>query len=289
MVSSDRMCISPSSCSPFTRNSFAFAICPNKLQNVSWIYFQGKNKTRFYSIASAPAVAGPTASIELCIKEVPGGIVSPFVVGGEFVPPSSCDLILSAGHFVLPHPLKRVKRVLISGGVGIVAFISIIRSAADMCRAGVLREQISLVLLHSERTLSFPFREDLVALSNEFGGEQSSLFFFKLILCITRTSRGEVENFSRDNANIEANSERPTKDTIQSAIGSLSADKMRRTKTNRPARLLQKQESVSQQILNILPEVFMCGPGAFQKDIRRHLLLGCGFPKKLLHQEFFEL
>ena len=57
--------------------------------------------------------------MQLCVKEVSGGSVSPFIVGSEFVPPATAELLMASGHFTLPSPLTDVSRLTVSGGIGI--------------------------------------------------------------------------------------------------------------------------------------------------------------------------
>ena len=61
----------------------------------------------------------------------------------------SCELLLTvAGGFVLPEPADGVMRLMVSAGVGIVAFMSGICSVAALADQGLVKQKIRLALIH---------------------------------------------------------------------------------------------------------------------------------------------
>mmetsp|Transcript_36323 Transcript_36323/g.108967 ORF Transcript_36323/g.108967 Transcript_36323/m.108967 type:complete len:730 (-) Transcript_36323:194-2383(-) len=229
---------------------------------IRWTLPGGKIRNRFYSIASAPnAKTNMTETLELCIKEVPKGNVSPFIYG-QFSPPASCKLVLTAGHFTLPSPLKsKLDRMMISGGIGIIAFIGVIRNASELSRQGLLEHKLSLTLIHSDRTPFFPFRDELLSLAAEFA--QTRMFQFRIVLSITRGKADDVANLRKLHPLVPLHSERLHANMIQSELNEFGGA--------------------------IGPHCYMCGPGVFQKAMRANLINVCGHPKKFIHQEFFDL
>ena len=83
------------------------------------------------------------------------------------------DLIITWAKYCLPSPAHLFPDFLVS-----VAFISVIRSVAELCRIGQLDYNISLTMLHCERTLDFPFKDELLALAGEFAKDEDKRFDF---------------------------------------------------------------------------------------------------------------
>ena len=236
---------------------------------IRWTMPDGEVKIRFYSIASAPGFSGENDTMELCIKEVPGGLVSTFVVGDDFVPPkATASVVMTAGHFTLPSPMQDSSRFAVSGGIGIVAFIGVIRAAAELSRADKLDgKKLSLSLLHCEQTPDFPFRDLLLELADEFSTEKGKSFDFTLGLCITRDTEGEVAKLAGKYPHVTWKAQRPDRDILRMTLDDLSA----RGPPGAPS-----------------PEVYICGPGPFQKAMRETCIDGLGLNKKTVHQEFFD-
>lgn len=235
---------------------------------IRWTLPDGKEKTRFYSIASPPAIEATNEKLELCIKEVSDGAVSPFVVGQKFTPPATCQLVMTAGHFTLPSPLANTNRLMIAGGIGIVAFIGVIRSTAELCLANKLGgSKISLTLLHCERSLDFPFKDVLIGLADKFRRGNDDAFEFSLTLCITRAKQEDVEEASTMAPHVSWKTERPGRDIVDSCWSDV----------------------LTLQGGKVAPEVYVCGPGPFQRALRKTLIDGMGLTKRQVHQEFFDL
>ena len=150
----------------------------------------GTGPSKFYSIASCPDPSGTARELGFLIKEVKGGRVSPFLVHAV----SSTDhieLVTIAGNFKFPTPLDGHKRIMASAGVGIVAFMSAIRFAAEAARGGRIKKKIHLALIHSERTPDFPFFEEIISVAKEFSG--SPIFQFDFVYCCTGADADKVE------------------------------------------------------------------------------------------------
>ena len=223
----------------------------------------GRRVSRKYSIASCPdPVSGTAKSLEFCVKVVPNGHVSPFLVD-EFEPSSTCELVMVSGHVVLPERVGGVNRMMVSGGIGIASFIGVVRSVAAQCRAGLLKNKTMLVLIHCERHLPFAFADELFALSNEFSKGKYELFRFDFTLCLTRGREQEAQQLSNKNPSVVIHPGRVDEITLLSS--------------------LRKFSDISST------EVYMCGPGGFQKAVYAHFSQRIGHSKELIHQQFFIL
>ena len=126
--------------------------------------------------------------------------------------------------------------------------------------------KVSFTLLHSDKSLDFPFKDELLALTEEFGKDKGKHFDFGLALCITRGKAEEIAKYAEQYPNVSWNTERPNRDVLKSTLGELTA----------------RSEAQS-------PDTYVCGPGSFQKAIRETLIDGLGMSKKAVHQEFFDL
>ena len=74
-------------------------------------------------------------------------IKAPYIVSNMALN-DSCELLTVAGGFVLPKPANGVRRLMVSAGVGIVAFMSVIRSVAALADQGLVKQKIRLALIH---------------------------------------------------------------------------------------------------------------------------------------------
>ena len=223
----------------------------------------GKNVSRFYSIASCPNPAtGEASMLEFLVKEAPGGRISPYLVN-EFMPPSTCEVLTTAGSFVMDLSSGTTQRLMVSAGVGIVAFVSAIRSVVSHIRHDSLQSKVVLSLIHSERIVPFPFMNELLDISNEFGADQHDKFRFDFSFCFTGHERVNVSKLEADYPLLKVYQERVGQPILESALHQFSA----------PAETA----------------IYICGPGVFQRTVRETFLKKMGHSRKLMHLEFFDL
>lgn len=218
--------------------------------------------SRFYSVASAPDPATDTSDdLEFLIKEVKGGKVSPFLIH-DISPETRVEYLTTAGSFALPNPIDGCKRIMISAGVGIVAFISAIRSVVKMAEANMLTKKVHLSLVHSERTLELPVIDELVEISNAYD-KNNDYFQFDITLCCTGKSL--------DAAKTESLRSRCPKFFLERAGSSIFLSAL-------------NEFSVPKEV-----PLYACGPKVFQKMVRETFLKDFGHPRKLVNLEFFDL
>jgi ferredoxin-NADP reductase len=219
-------------------------------------------KSRFYSVASNPnPVTHAVEEFEFLVKEVKQGKVSPFLVR-ELSPEDTCELLTVAGGFSLPEPVCGSNRLMISAGVGIVAFMSKLRYAVALAENGLVRDKISLALIHSERHLSFPFLNELMMMAKRYWNNEK--FSFDFTLCITRPDVLETIARVRENCPwMTVKSQRVDKEILSTT----------RDKFSDPSKL----------------PVYGCGPRTFQKMVRETILKELGHNRKLMNLEFFDL
>jgi len=152
---------------------------------------------------------------------------------------------------------------MVSGGIGIAAFIGVLRSVAAQRRAGLLENKTVLSLIHCERWLPFTFVDELFALSREFSEDKDELFNFDFTLCLTRASEQEAQQLLDNNPSAAIRTSRVDERVLLSSLGKF------RDSSN--------------------TDVFLCGPGGFQRAVRDHLSQRIGHSKKFIHQTFFDL
>jgi ferredoxin-NADP reductase len=201
--------------------------------------------------------------LQFLVKEVPSGLVSPFLVQDLSVD-DTCELLTTAGNFLFMQPPQVTNRLMVSGGVGIVSFMSVIRSVAMQARKGLLHEKVKFALIHSEKTCSnLPYLEEILGLSEAFGPGQHDWFWFDFTLCCT-AEKSEVFD-----------------DLVSKRTGSHFVEK-------------RADEALLQCTIQKFPHpvethVYACGPGVFQKAIREIFLKKLGHSRSLIHLEFFDL
>ena len=253
-----------------------------------WKLDGDRTVSRYYSIASCPDPTTQTSSeIQFFIKKVEGGRLSPYLVE-ECFPPASCQVLTTAGTFVLEKSKTDTRRLMVSAGVGIVAFISAIRSVvarnavledtssdpetvkkreAILSRdPDVLHRQLHLSLVHSERNvMDFVFLTELTDILRQFGSGDHPRFHFSLTLLHTgkSVSSKELQDLQTRNPLLKLYQRRVDRSILESSLQEFA------NPTNTP--------------------VYACGPGIFQRSIRDTILKQMGHSHKLLSLEFFDL
>ena len=218
----------------------------------------GKTLSRYYSAASIPCpLKGTSEEFEYLVKEVKSGKVSPFLVR-DLAVEDTCEFLTVGGSFVLPQPADGTNRLMISAGVGIVAFMSAIRYVVKLVEHGLVKQKITLALIHSERYATYPFLDELLDIWRRFSNHE--LFSFDLTLCFTGRK-----------ANNEA----------LAMLG--NGVRMGRVDRGLLEDVRQKFPDPSE-----LP-VYACGPRGFQKIVRETLLKELGHKRSKVHLEFFDL
>lgn len=97
------------------------------------VELDGVRRTRTFSVASAEG----SAVVELTVKRLPGGRVTPRIVAGELAG-AIVTLSEPAGDFVLPEALP-ARVLLVSGGSGVTPVLSMLRTLAARGEAGRVR------------------------------------------------------------------------------------------------------------------------------------------------------
>ena len=218
--------------------------------------------TRFYSILSAPDPATCTSTdFEFLVKEVKEGKVSPFLIH-EIDSSTKVQVLKTAGSFTLPKIIEGHQRIMISAGVGVVAFVSTIRTVAAMVEKKMITKQVHLSLIHSERKDRLRYVDDLIEIAKAHDVHHK-LFRLDLTLCITGKSYDSEQIKSLISKGINIHCGRVNQSILSSALGQFSE----------PAKT----------------PMYACGPRIFQKTVRETFLNDLGHSRRLVNLEFFDL
>src|SRR4030081_512645 len=122
---------------------FSFDYQPGQYIGIG-VLVDGRWRWRSYSLTSSPVTGGRT--ITITVKAMPGGFLSPHLVGGV-APGPIVRLAAPQGNFVMPDPAP-TSVLFITAGSGITPVISMLRTLAR-------RDQVTdVVHLHSAPTES---------------------------------------------------------------------------------------------------------------------------------------
>lgn len=226
------------------------------------IKFEDRTLSRFYSVASASDPKTDTSmELEFLIKEVKGGKASPYLIH-KITHGTEVEYLTTAGSFALPKPVDDCRRIMFSAGVGIVAFLSALRTVAKMAEAKMLIKKVHLSLVHTERTLELPVINELIEMSEKYHRDHA-YFRFDLAFCFTGKSLDATRI-----------------DSLRSRCPSLYLERIN---------VKIMSAALKEFSIPIETPMFACGPRVFQKLVRETFLKDLGHPRKLINLEFFDL
>ncbi|CAM9185847.1 unnamed protein product [Chrysoparadoxa australica] len=154
----------------------------------------------FYSISScAPIFPASTNELELIVRHIPGGKMSPFLTQSSVKEMEGRTKVVAiAGSFCLPMDANQVRLVFVSGGVGVTPFLSMVRSLVARARKGIMEEAnltYEVIWFLSSRQSSIPCLGELRGYMKEFPLPAGKVGFgLKCVFAVTWPDDDEIES-----------------------------------------------------------------------------------------------